>query len=619
MVILNDHYSRADRELNMFNTRLKNALPWLVLAVIALWPLFIINKGFDLTDTGYYLANYRYAFSHPEFNSLTTILSSWLGGIIYALAPSGQMLAIKITGVCIYAAITYWSFAILREHFPDWLVLASLALSSIYATTFFYSASYNTFSYLFLSAAIFLIYRGLQRNKSIFIAAGAVLLGLNVFIRLPNILQWAIVVAPAWYYWVCLGQRAKGIKLTLGFLLSLFAACLLFVCAYILIFGQEAFAGNMNMILGMLRGDGHTTHGSLRIIDRLTADLSAGYRLAAAFMLKLAGGSLLILLLQLLFRRNRAAVSVLGAGGIIIAILAGLIAHLTNFYKQPSPEYFYLTFYCFYGVAGSVITLAGLLYYHQKNSLLSTLCGMATVVLLAMSVGSDFGIEHYTYYTHLTITICLGLVYKFWLEIASRLQKRFAADAPHYWLKAAIGSNMVLWFMLAMGLNQLTSESFTRTMLDAPYSEISASVEGVQVLAGMRTNPVRAEALSRLKKNLAQFKDMEIVVIGQCPLCINLTDSKPFFNELWIDLYAVTGNDFIAELNQAASEGRLPIVLRNRGKGDYWRLSRKDRHKERLTGMFLKDNNYTLYYDDGYFHLYLPPQMAAQKIEKQGE
>ncbi len=205
-------------------SRLKRLFPWLFLGLIMAWPLLIVNKGIDLTDSGFYLGTYRYVFSHPEFTNISTILSSWLGGLIYALVPSGQLLAIKLAAVAIYAAIAYWTFAVLRGYFPDWLILLSLLLSSIFATTQFYCASYNTFSYLFLSSAIFFIYRGLKDELLAFLLVGAALLGLNVFNRLPNILQWGLMVAPLWYYWICLGERARALKDTLYFCFVMVAA-----------------------------------------------------------------------------------------------------------------------------------------------------------------------------------------------------------------------------------------------------------------------------------------------------------------------------------------------------------------------------------------------------------
>ncbi|MDR1045918.1 MAG: hypothetical protein LBP33_12545 [Candidatus Adiutrix sp.] len=594
----------------MLKPSLTKTWPWLALALIALWPLLIVNRGFDLGDTGYYLAQYRYAFSDPEYLSLLNILSSWLGGLIYALAPGGQLLALKIAAAGFYAAIAYFSFVILREHFPDWLVLTSLALSSLYANAFYYSANYNTFSYLFLSAAIFLIYRGLQKDRKAFLLMGAALLGFNVFVRLPNILQWPLAIAPFWYYWVCLGRRARGLTLGLYFMLSLGAAFLFLAAVGLLSLGQGGFDGQIDRLFELIRGTRQTGHGALTILDRLTDNLTAGYYMATVYAPQLLGGSALILALMIVGRRHPAVVGALGLAGPVIGLLAGFLIYFGQ--QRPGTPILFTAVFSFYSLAGPLISLAGLWHYHQRNPLLSTLCGMGAVVLLAMPVGSDSGVEHYAYYSHLSLGLCLGLVYRFWREGAGRLQKRWPAPEPARWLKAAAGANLIWWAMLGLALHLVKAYDFRSAFLDAPYRLTTTAVEGVGALAGMRTNPARARALSRLAENLKPFNDTKILAFGNCPICLVLTDSEPFFKNLWVDLFVVTGDEFIADLNEAAARGELPIVLisQRNSSSDIWRLRGRDLYKERLLNIFLRDQKYVLHSVADYFYLYLPPRLA---------
>ncbi|MDR1045917.1 MAG: hypothetical protein LBP33_12540 [Candidatus Adiutrix sp.] len=595
----------------MLKRGLTKTWPWLGLALIALWPLLIVNRGFDLTDTGYYLAQYRQAFSEPESLSLFTILSAWLGGLIYALAPGGQLLAVKIAAAGLYAAVAYFSFVILREHFPDWLVLTSLALSSLYANSFFYSANYNTFSYLFLSAAIFLIYRGLQKDRKAFLLMGAALLGFNVFVRLPNILQWALALAPLWYYWVCLGRRARGLTLGWYFILSLLAAFLFLAAGGLLFLGQGGFDGQIDLLFELIRGTRKTGHSTLSILDRLTDDLTAGYYMATLYAPHLLGGSALILALMTIGRRHPAVVGALALAGPVIGLLAGFLIYFGQ--QRPETPSLLAAVFSFYSLAGPLISLAGLWHYHQRSPLLSTLCGMGAVVLLAMPVGSDFGVEHYAYYSHLSLGLCLGLVYRFWREIAGRLQKRWPAPDPARWLKAAAGANLIWWAMLGLGLHLANANYFKSAFWDAPYWLTTKEVEGVGVLAGMRTNPARARALSRLAENLRPFENTKIVAFGQCPMCLMLTDAEPFFKALWVDLFAVTGDEFIADLSEAAARGELPVVLISKNSSsDIWRLRWRDLHKERLLKIFLRDQKYVLHSVADYFYLYLPPGLAEK-------
>lgn len=519
------------------------------------------------------------------------------------------MLAIKIAAVVMYAAIAYWSFIILREHFPDWLVLISLGLASIYATTFFYSASYNTFSYFFLSAAIFLLYRGLQRERPQYLFAAAVLLGLNVFNRLPNLLQWALAAVPFWYYWVCLGQRRTALKLTFYFTLIMAFSSLILLCFYIYVIGLDNAHTQFGSLLGTAKGDDHGNHSALAMWDRYVLDdLTVGSELLVRYGLGLVGGALALLLVVLAFSRSRVIAVTAAVGALALGWAAGLSAY---FGQQLYPEETSKLAPGFYALAGLLIGLIGLVYYHQKNPLLSALSAMTIIIFLAMAFGSDFGVTHYLYYVHFSVTICLGLVYTLWLAAAEWIKNRRHVSLVAIPIGILIALNLPLWFMLGLGVQQFKDPNLKQAAMDAPYQLATAGVEGAPVLAGMRTNPLRAERLSRLTRELRPFQDMEVVVLGQCPLCLTLTDSKPFMKYLWTDLRGLTGFEFERLLDEGLEQGRPPLILLGLEKRDPWRLDWRDHHKDRLLKRFLEKNNYVLQYDGTLFQIYLPPGRAT--------
>ena len=53
--------------------------------------------------------------------------------------------------------------------------------------------NYNTLSSLFYIVAVYFLFQGLQKNKIMNILTGGFFVGLNVFIRAPNILEGGIV------------------------------------------------------------------------------------------------------------------------------------------------------------------------------------------------------------------------------------------------------------------------------------------------------------------------------------------------------------------------------------------------------------------------------------------
>ncbi|MDR1922349.1 MAG: glycosyltransferase family 39 protein [Candidatus Adiutrix sp.] len=579
---------------------LKKMSPWFGLALIAAWPLLIANRGFDVSDTGFYLAGYRYVFSHPEVAPLSTLLSSWLGGLIYAALPYGQLLALKLTCVLIYAAIAYWTFRMLRGHFPDWLILIGLACASIHATTYIYVAGYNTFSYLFLSAALYLLYRALERDRlSCLLAAGA-LLGLNIFIRLPNILHCAAAAVPLWHYWFCLGQRRKGLKRAAQFSLAYLGAVAAFCGLVWLARGPEPFIqafGYLGAVSGAA-GTGLDSHNFLTLWEMFLNNIQTGLEAAGLYVPGLLLGSLALMGLMGAWPGFGLMKTVIAVGGPALAFLGGLAA---------GDPYSFL--YPFQAATAPLIALAGLLYYHRKNPLLSDISGMIIVVALAMPLGSDFGARHYAYYWHLALAGALGLTCRLWLEAASRLERKRPGAVGG---KAALAANLTLWFMVGLQLPQLTGLEMRTSFMDLPYSRTTAAVEGVGPLAGMKTNPVRAVKLAQIARELKPLADMKMVVMGQAPICFLLSDAEPFFDDLWIDLHNTPAEAFAAELERGVALNRPPLILALDGSADPGGRRWISFHKWRLLRFFIKKYNYVLHVDDVYYKLYLPPERVFQ-------
>ncbi len=381
---------------------------------------------------------------------------------------------------------------------------------------------------------------------------------------------------------------------------------------YRLVYGEEVFNQNWLDLFGVMMGEGHTNHSLLKMWDGMWRNLSFGYLALKEELVTILLASTVIASLMLAFRLSRLIVYSLSLAGVSLAILSGLAVHYFILNIYPFPEYGYPIFYYLYAVIGPLVCLTGLLFYHQKAPLLSTVSGMALVIFVAMSLGSDMGIQHYLYYSHFSFAVTLGLLHKFWLSSWQWVSRRFTRVEPNQAPRALIASNILLGFLVTLSFLQLSNPQISRPIWDAPYNQTTHKVEDVEVLAGMRTNDVRAAALRRISVALKPFEDQKLVIHNQCPTCYSVTNALPYFKTVWIDLRALTGWDFIAELNKGAREGRLPVVLEIIGTFDPWRITWKDEHKAELLSNFLKDQNYVLYNDGGYFQLYLPPQLASE-------
>ena len=582
----------------------------LTLALIMAWPLLIIDRGFDLIDSGYYLNNYRYAFIWPEVNSLTMILSNWLGGLIYALLPeTGLFLAYKVICVAINALITWLSFLIVREHFPPWLNLLALTLANAFPLALIYIASYNSFSYLFLSAAILLLYRGLERDKPLFLYLAAVLLGLNPFVRLPNILQWGLVAVPFWHYWFCLNQRGRAMSVGLRFILTILLTWLAFLGLCWLVQGPAWLEREAGALITLLfkSQDYHSAFTMWDNYDLFIRDGAGLFRralfLCGPLALALAAGLVIL-------RRRWGAAPFLAAVG--LAAGPALIIIDGRFYEAfASRGPAYLPGMCLILLgAGPVIALAGLLWYHQRRPLLSSLSAMVIVILLAMPLGSDFWVSHYLYYTHLSLAVMLGLAWRLWLDLAVWLETKRPGWEFRDLGPALVCANVLFWFLLVFSLRALDDDQMLKTHHDTIIGAATAEVPGIPTLAGMNTHPARAIWLGELAVKLAQYGDLPLVVMGNCPLCYFFSESPPLLPNPWLDLASQSPHSLNQGLARAAEEGRLPAVLMVSSVNsvfDLWVLNLPNYSNENIVKLFMETHRYTLAADQLAYKLYLPP------------
>lgn len=440
------------------------------LALIMAGPLLFITRGLDLTDSAYYAFNYRYAFSWPEAATLTQVFSHWLGGLISAGLPeTGLFLSLKVIGVGLYALITWFSWLILRGHFPARLNLPALALANLCPTALVYTAGPDSFSYFFMAAALLLLYRGLERGRPRLLYGAAALLALNVFVNLPNILGWGLVAGPFWYYWFGLGQRRRALTVTRRFLMTLLGV-------WEVGWGLVWLALGPELIWPQIDG----------LIDSFF--LSYGWNSAFALwdaydlILRTSGPLLIRTVLPLGLLALALAGGIMAAGrrwwlaaplaalglvaGPALALWGGQVYYVPLFknvaWSRP------LTSLClFLALAGPALALAGALWHHQRRPLLSALAVMVIVIFLALPFAGDYGATHYLYYLHLALPVVIGLTHRLWLEGitwlkglawlkgAPRLDGLRPSPSALDLRPALVAANALLWFLLAGGFRTI--------------------------------------------------------------------------------------------------------------------------------------------------------------------
>jgi len=167
-------------------------------AILFLVPFLHVNIGLSVADQGYNLANFE-MFPHMNQTWMIATLVANLAGKIFTLLPFGHyMVGMNVYCTLLLSAISVLLYYILKKDYNKYSVFIGLLIAVFFSwapkVTLYQYLSY----YLFCIVALILV-KGLflQKRKLLYIAG--VLLGLNLFVRFPNITQAMLIIVVPFY------------------------------------------------------------------------------------------------------------------------------------------------------------------------------------------------------------------------------------------------------------------------------------------------------------------------------------------------------------------------------------------------------------------------------------
>ncbi len=235
----------------------------------------VATFGVDLCDSGYYLTFFDNIFKAPasvEYNFMY-YLSGVTGGAISALLPEGgKWLAMRVAGVLCNVgcmAILAWAF---KRILPASAVILGFMMVVASLVQFPYTFNNDLMSALLWVAALALAFKGLTAGRWRHLLLAGVIVGVNIFTRIPNVLAVVLAVMPfiAHFYnkrpWrECWRQCCT--------MLAGMAVGALAVIALMMALGHwEIFKQNMADLLGVATGStGSASHNAGGLVMEMMA------------------------------------------------------------------------------------------------------------------------------------------------------------------------------------------------------------------------------------------------------------------------------------------------------------------------------------------------------------
>ena len=544
--------------------------------------------GFELCDSGFYMVFYDNIFQNPECVEYNFMyyLSGVIGGAFMTLFPDAGIFDMRILGIVNNMIIIYLLYKLFRKQIPMSAIIIGCVLVAISYIAMPISFYNDLITSLLYTSAIFYIFKGLNRNKYLYFIISGIIIGINSFSRIPNILDYGIillVILHALYYreTVCLCIN-RCLVFTVSFIIGIMG-----IISLMKVWGHyEPFVNNMRELLFIAEDDSGTSSHTLS--NMIFAQVRIYY-----LVLKLG---IKIVLLYIIFwgsaKYIKKEVVLLPVRIIVFSLLAIL------FYKEN--VVFTLCAFSMVGILGNIVL--------NKDKEIKMLSWAGLSMIMIIPLGSDGGMVN-----NGSIIYWLGMpmAISFYLSI----QNIHIPAIPQWAVRQTLLLTLGV-YILACGAKAICDGVYFD---GGPLFEKRYSIQNDRV-KHIYTSRERAQILNDLLIGIKPYikQGDHLFAYGSIPAINYMTRTKPFIGCSWPELLGEPL--FRHKLNNYS--GPLPAILRQKfnsiGK-EFGEPSEnylidcgietgpfRSNKKHRVINEFIEKNKYKTVFENQYFVLYLP-------------
>lgn len=218
--------------------------------------------GFELADSGYHLTAYDNIFDAPDSVSANFCyyLTNVLGGVFMNSFPEIGIVGFRILGALFVDCAILLIFLCLRKEIPVIHLLIGGVLVVMSYIQIPYSFNNGICSCFLYICALLSLYKGLVNEKYILVFISGVLVGVNFFSRIPNVLAVGLVLIMLLHEYIENGKYKCDVKLVSLFLLGITLGVIIIYLLIIELGHQQAFKESLNNLFhaGMSSSNGHS-------------------------------------------------------------------------------------------------------------------------------------------------------------------------------------------------------------------------------------------------------------------------------------------------------------------------------------------------------------------------
>ncbi len=549
------------------NQKLNKILKVLFPVILFLYPMRHICNGVGWTDTAYNYANFMYMDNMDDMWLFSTYLGTALGNFFTKLPLGSTMLGLNLyTGlfVSVLAVAGYFFFVKGVKLSPILTFMAEfVAINLCWCPT---ALLYNYLSFTLLSVGAVLLYFALmecKRSMLCFVLAG-ICLGVNVFVRLPNLANVALIVA-VWAMGIIRKEKlGKVLKQTgfciLGYVIGLGACFGLISLKY----------GASNYIEGILRllsmPSEAADYSPIEMVLQQVRNYKQNLIWIGWLLLFVVLGTVVYQILPKSWKwlKNIGYVGAVFCGFYLLWALKMFNMEYTTYMSMLQWAFMLLTATLTAGIV--VIFKKG---FTEQEKLL---CGIGIIVMLITPLGSNNHLYLSINNLFFILPFTLWLLCRFfkWLPGAWKVRKWEICTYPLKAMLACVGG-MILLQTTLFAWNFVFLESNGTNGAE----KFDTIIENNVILKGMYMEEERADSISGISSFVENqgLKGKEVILYGNIP-AMSFYLEMPFAISAWPDLasynYTVMLNDLQKIEADVTEQGReLPVILMEKTYGMY--------------------------------------------------
>lgn len=566
--------------------------------LLLLFPLLKMNQGVDLTDTPYSLGNYRFFAQAEGVWVMSTFLSNVAGFLLTKLPMGGTLLGMKLYTSLFVSFMALFAYRFFKTKMPSWVAFAGemAAIGFCWCPT---GILYNYMTYLFFLIGAVLLFRGLAGNRPVCLFLAGICLGLNVSVRVPNVLEAALILA-VWYYGA---RKKKTFEMLLketglcvgGFL----AAQALMFAVMSALYGIGAYGEMIAGLFGMAGSASDYTFGEMLL--SIWSAYVKGFQWMLYPLLCILPGIPFLVIQKGKWEKARKIVYCVCIV-LLFAVLYKWGMYNFRYYQKEAGLQWGVVFLLI-----SIGVCVWMLVTRMLDDEWKLIGCIALIILLITPLGSNNYVWPVLNNLFFIAPVTFWMVYRFarwgrdYLDSTGRV--------PLFPVKAMVSAMVLAFLVQSLGLG------VCYVFKDGETGEKrSMKVINNQVLQGMYTTPANAETLDELSifmtEHEAEYEEKELILYGNIPGLSYYLDKAPAVFTSWADLDTNSLELLCEELQDISKElgekkAERPLVILTPGLAAYlsedaegmeWfgidaDLCSKD-EKLSAIGTFIKENNY---------------------------